>query len=879
MPTADYSAVTQRATDAAGLGGDGGIFAGVNPYVLAGQALFSIYNGYRQREELEKQRAEATAIHVARPGQTAVVPLCYGRFKSKATPVDVATSGRYTAPGAAPDIVFKAQRYLIPGGDGGEDRRSATGAATAGLDRSFALTGGGGVPFLTTRWSGPVGPIHKVWWIKLNGVDHDFARWCSGQRIHVRLNGGADPLASGNGIPAQSRLTGRVAVTGVFRNTLLKPYGEQRIPFDLDLYGEGKLVRTIVDDGSGNLSLSAVRVYSNNSILVAIDYMTDPVNGWGMPDSLIDLATAKAAADICDTFVDTLPGNINFAFNRRGSVWRRPGEWNDAVPPYIRREHTSGGIVLARVDRTNGSGGQAAVPPAGAQYAWYTQSGRLVEFNPAVPTQAQWVADGVRASDGINGMVGIDNGLSGSAWPPQVSKNPAHANGPAATAASRLRLYECNIEMDTTRTLRRNLFDVFNTVSGLRVYWWDGKINFALVNPTTKAEEDALVAATHTDSEIVGDVATSVPERISAHATDFQDEAKDFEAGKAVWPEPGSADETMVRNLLGSVPNERSGTYPGVSTIHHANALSEYEVRTRLRAVEHSYEIHRSEWRTNRVLPGKLVDLSSTRNGIPATRCIVDTATIGSTRVRITAVKYDYRDGAWNRNQPIDQAYGGALDAVDEVPAPETVTATLDPLSRQFLISWTLPADEPKTQFADIEQRIDGGSWLRIAGVVQGDVLTFPWPADDAGGRYEFGVRQRRSDNAVSAPTRSAEISVAPFLDDGGGVNEPGCPTELKHLLQDVGGAGAAIPAATTCRAGPRSRSRRRTGCAGCSSGTRRTRRCGNRRTRRRGRRTCTPICRPCPAAAGPYAGSTSGSTRTRCCTATRAATTSGRDR
>ena len=315
------------------LGGAGGI-AGLNPYVLAAQAVFSIYNGYRQREKLEKQRAEATAIHVARPGQTAVVPLCYGRFKSKATPVDVATSGRYTAPGAAPDIVFKAQRWNIPGSPGGNDRRSGDEQATAGLDRSFSLTGDGGVPFLTTRWSGPVGPIHKVWWIRLNGIDHDFARWCSGQRIHVRLNGGADALASGNGIPAASKLTGRVAVTGVFRNTLLKPYGEQRIPFDLDLYGEGKLVRTIVDDGSGNLSLSAVRVYSNNPILVAIDYMTDPVNGWGMPDSLIDLATAKAAADICDTFVDTLPGNMDFVLNRRGSVWRRPGEWDDETPPY-----------------------------------------------------------------------------------------------------------------------------------------------------------------------------------------------------------------------------------------------------------------------------------------------------------------------------------------------------------------------------------------------------------------------------------------------------------------------------------------------------------------------------------------------------------------
>ena len=244
----------------------------------------------------------------------------------------------------------------------------------------------------------------------------------------------------------------------------------------------------------------------------------------------------------------------------------------------------------------------------------------------------------------------------------------------------------------------------------------------------------------------------------------------------------------------------------------------------------------------------------------------------------ITAVKYDYRDGAWNRNQPIDQAYGGALDAVDEVPAPETVTATLDPLSRQFLISWTLPADEPKTQFADIEQRIDGGSWLRIAGVVQGDVLTFPWPADDAGGRYEFGVRQRRSDNAVSADAERGDLGRS-VPGRRRGVNEPGCPTELKHLLQDVGGAGAAIPGGYNLSSRTAFKVASADGLRGCSSGTRRTRRCGNRRTRRRGRRTCTRICRPCPEAAGPCAGSTSGSTRTRCCTGTRAATTSGRDR
>ena len=752
------------------------IFNGLNPAALAGQALLAIYSGYRQRKALKKQRQEATAIHVALPDQIAAVSMVYGRFKSKATPIDTIVSGRYSfAAPAAGAGVFKAQRYEQPGADG-DARRSATNSATAGMDQSFELSSSDAVnPFLFCRWSGPVGPINRVWWINLNGTNHDFATWSTGQRIHVNHMGGADPMATANGYPASDKFTERVNVTGVFRNTDLRPYGEERIPFDLDLYGEGRLIRTFMADGT----LSAVLSYSNNPIEVAIDYMTDPVYGWGLPDSMLNLASAKAAADVCGRFVDTLPGNEDFVLTRRGAVWQRPGEWDDDAPYYKWNQAAGrvgfgnfptiqGARTLARVDRSDSvlGGKDIAVPvfPVDDRRGWgaYLQDGEQHEFvwNNRILTHADVSTDAPRTTPTpATSAGGYDATKATTCFPPQLSKNPAHANGPPTSDAARIRLYEFNGELDTTQTLRRNLFSTFDVVSGMRVFWWNGEIWFSVVNPTTAAEEDALVEATWNDAHFFGGVTTSVPERISEYVADFADEAKDFESSRAVWPEPGSADHAEIEAVLGPKPHGRAGTYVGLSTIHHGNALSEYEVRTRLRAVEHGFQVHRSEWNANRVLPGALIDISSEVSGVESTRCIVDSVEIQDRFVGFTVVKFDYRDLAWNKNQPIAQAYGGNVDVPVNIAAPDTVVATFDPSARQFDIAWTLPAGEPQAAFADLRARVNGGPWLAIASVVGGN-RTFLWPANDAGGNYEFGVRQRQSDHSTSAYTDSAAIPV-----------------------------------------------------------------------------------------------------------------------
>ena len=749
-----------------GFGSPDSLFAGVNPAQLIATGVLAVYNGYRQRKELEKQRQEATAIHIELPGQSAAVSVVYGRFKSKATPLAVRVSGGYVAASDNPDTIFKAQRWHIPGeSSAGQDRRSATSSATAGLDLPFSLSSSEAVkPMFAGLWSGPAGPINKVWWIKLNGVDHDFALWSGGQRIHVRNDGGADSLGTNNGIPADLYKDGRVMVTGVFRNNLLKPYATQRIPFDMDLYGEGKLIRTFMADGT----LSTVLSYSNNPILVAIDYMTDPVHGWGLPDSMLNLASAKASADVCDKFMDALPGNEDLVVNRRGSVWRRPGEWDDQTPRYLKWSKGSriGFIAtplpLFKVDREDAnSSGKAAVRPPNGDWGRFLQGGKLYEFKWA-PTLStiQEAHEVVRADDDVTGNRNLyDHTKATSTFPAQVSKNPTHAFGPGGDDSARLRLYECNLEMDTTQPLRRNLFDVFDVVTGLRVFWWGGELNFSVQHPTTQAEEDALVEAVFTDDHIVGPVRVSHPQRLVKYTVDHPDEALDFESGQQEWPQPGSAEDIAARALFGMAINEKSGTYRGVSTAIHGRALAETEVRQSWRAKQIVFDIPRAAWKTRRVLPGAFIDVASPNSGLQITRAQVDSIDVGPDLVQVTAVKFSYLDLAMNINEAIAQPYMSTLDADDLIPAPETVVVTFDFSSRQFNVVWTLPAGEHPTAFADIRVRVNGGGWQDLA-IVTGTTMTYPWTPGNEGGTYEFGVRQRTSEQFASEYTDSMGIPV-----------------------------------------------------------------------------------------------------------------------
>lgn len=140
--------------------------------------------------------------------------------------------------------------------------------------------------------------ISNIYTVDVDQKPYTYDAYSYGLRIHAYKNGSvADPLMIANDSSrTNARFTNVAYATCAFKLNRDDPQynGTPEVQF----YAEGNSVKEIVKNGN-NYSLSNFKVYSNNSALVLLDYLTNSFYGKGVAESDIDLESFYKAAKIC----------------------------------------------------------------------------------------------------------------------------------------------------------------------------------------------------------------------------------------------------------------------------------------------------------------------------------------------------------------------------------------------------------------------------------------------------------------------------------------------------------------------------------------------------------------------------------------------------
>jgi len=230
-----------------------------------------------QQKKMKKAMDARKGFEFTVSGESAPLPVVYGKqiIGGVATSRKVTTGFQETS--STEDTLFAE----------GLATTAVTGTKSEFLHVQYALCQGG---------------IEGVQSMLVNGLAYDDAEAGFKHRIRI-FNDGPIPVSSSfiaMGFPENNRFTGAASSTATFRlNRDDYNYnGEPSVQFLM----KGRKVRA-VELNTGVYSLSTSWVYSNNPVLVLLDYMTNAEFGRGLPVAKLDLESFYNAAAVCDTVV------------------------------------------------------------------------------------------------------------------------------------------------------------------------------------------------------------------------------------------------------------------------------------------------------------------------------------------------------------------------------------------------------------------------------------------------------------------------------------------------------------------------------------------------------------------------------------------------
>ena len=219
-------------------------------------------------------------------------------------------------------------------------------------------------------------------------------------------------------------------------------------------------------------------------------------------------------------------------------------------------------------------------------------------------------------------------------------------------------LYECNITLDPSNTIRDNIENILSTMTMAELTWSsEGKYKLLVEYPTSEVETDALVDASHyfTEDDIVRDEVTiawpGASERYNQFTVTFKNEHEDFKSDSVTWPLTNSAAHTTYLTEDNNQPFVGSVTLDGTTDPYHATAAAEHLVR---------------QSRTMRTLtltvtkkglslePGDFINVTSATSNIDDEVFRVQGIEVREDlTVKLTCYAFDYTALAWNVNDDI----------------------------------------------------------------------------------------------------------------------------------------------------------------------------------------------------------------------------------
>jgi hypothetical protein len=282
-----------------------------------------------------------------------------------------------------------------------------------------------------------------------------------------------------------------------------------------------------------------------------------------------------------------------------------------------------------------------------------------------------------------------------------VSSNRSIAgliNGGATTR--NIPLYECNIVLDSSDSIRNNIESIMNTMGLAELTWSsEGKYKLLLEHPTSNSQQNALVNSKHyfTDDDIIrDDISLSWPsasDRLNQATVSFVNEHEDFKSDSITWPKTFSTAHNAYLSEDNSQPFIKSISLDGVTDPYHATAMAEMMVRHSRSSVTLSFTVSKKGLSLE---CGDFISVTSEAANITAEVFRVQSLEVNSDfTVKLTCYNFDYRTLAWNVNDDIAYSVRPTYDFSVEpvsglVYTPGTPEGDVNAIAE---LSWNAPND------------------------------------------------------------------------------------------------------------------------------------------------------------------------------------------
>jgi hypothetical protein len=543
--------------------------------------------------------------------------------------------------------------------------------------------------------------INEVYTFDVDQKPYTFSGYSYGLRAHIYKNGSvADPLMVANDATrAQARFSKTAYASMCFKLNRDDP--QYNGTPDVQFYVEGTKVRTVEKAGSA-YTVSANKIYSNNSALVLLDYLTDTAYGKGLSYSNIDLESIYKAAKICDILVKS---NIT----KKGALWLSKGGNRDV---------------------------------------------RLYECNIALDTGSSFRDNIQKILDSM--------GLATLVW----SEGKYRLNLPYAF------LYEAGRQYYTDEIVQITV----NNENRLYRCVQNALNKDPVTSPTFWAEDviDDDLKRINDDDLLNGDeLLISWPNsetKLNFATVRYLNEDKDFSEDTVSWPEkePTNGNDTVYSSFIAednNVPLEAEIFEAGCTTEYHAKALAEQRVRASRATVTYTFK---AVARVFKLEPGDVFGFESKTFKIPYVLLKVDDIeTEEGGVVKVTASTFDANLFAWNVPDdyyvPLVDNYEGYV--IKQAKNLRMVVGETSNKTSNYTLHWDKASDNRVNRYIvrytkDSIANVTSSSAWRDLGTTYAD--SFELPALD--GDFTFTVVSLSRDGRPAPFKNLAEGSTWPLI-------------------------------------------------------------------------------------------------------------------
>ena len=345
---------------------------------------------------------------------------------------------------------------------------------------------------------------------------------------------------------------------------------------------------------------------------------------------------------------------------------------------------------------------------------------------------------------------------------------------------SDLPLYECNIALDCSKTIRDNIQRIMQTMALAELTWSsEGKYKLLVEYPTSTVEQDALVDADHyfTDDDIIRDEINiswpSASERLNQCTITFSNEFEDFKTDSVTWPKSFSTAHNAYLAEDNNQPFATTLDLNGTTDPYHALATAEQLVREARSAMSLTLTVSK---RGLSIEPGDFINITSATSNISDEVFRVQSIEVNADfTVGLTCSAFNYETLAWNVNDDIAYSTRPTYDFSVEPVTSLVYTAGRPSGDHTALaeLTWAAPTDG---SFKSVVYYTDGSGDLVILGETSsneffiyprpdwtdGESVTFTVKAQTPLGRLSTGVTV--SNTVVKTPAAPTSFSAAETL-------------------------------------------------------------------------------------------------------------------